>query len=142
MSAWGWHFVSGVEFFLEPGKVPPLCPVDVPSCECPHKTSGMPRKLDFRCDRVYLSGVRPSVENVEWYDDVFYYGTKSFKQIEERCTTTQGYVPLVVHNLRLFDKTEDVFRRALAVASSSMRPIVVVSEDSDWIVAPSFVERI
>lgn len=99
-------------------------------------------KLGFRCDVVYFAKERPVVKNVEWSDDVFYYGTKSFKQIEERCATTQGYVPLVVHNLRLFDKTEEVFRRALSVASSSMRPIVFVSDDSDWIVAPSFVERL
>ena len=99
-------------------------------------------KLGFRCDVVYLAKARPVVKNVEWSDDVLYYGTRSFKQIEDRCGTSRCYVPLVVRNLRSFDKTDEVFRRALAVASSSMRPIVFVSEDSDWIVAPSFVERL
>ena len=142
MTAWGWHSVSGVDFFLEPDRVPPLCPVDAPSCKCPHKTMGEPRRLAFRCDRVYLSVARPVVENVEWSDDVFYYGTRSFKQIEERCRSSQNYVPLVVWNLRSFDKTDDVFRRALSVASSTLRPIVFVSGDSDWIAVPPYVDRL
>lgn len=142
MTAWGWHSVSGVDFFLEPLRVPPLCPIETPACVCPHRTVGEAKRLGFRCDRVYLGKARPVVENAEWSDDVFYYGTRSFKQIEDRCAASQNYVPLVVWNLRSFDKTDEVFRRALSVASSSMRPIVFVSGDSDWIAAPSFVERI
>lgn len=122
--------------------MPPLCPIATPACVCPHRTTGEPKKLGFRCDVVYLAKARPVVKNVEWSDDVFYYGTRSFKQIEYNCATSRNYVPLVVRNLRSFDKTDEVFRRALSVASSSMRPIVFVSEDSDWIVAPSFVKRI
>lgn len=142
MSAWGFHSVSGVDFFLEWGKIPPLCPVAIPSVLCPHRTQGIPKRLGFKTDRVYLSSARPQIENVEWDDDVFYYGTKSFKKIEEACRMTQEYVPLVIHNLKHYDKCDEVFRRALAIVVENKRPIIFVSEDVDWIVKPEFVERI
>lgn len=142
MSKWGFHCVSGVEFFLEPGKIPHLCPIKTPELPCPHSTTGVPEKLPFKTDRVYLTKTRPFFENIVWDDDVYYYSNRSFKKIESACKTTQNYVPLVVRNVRRYDKTDEIFRRAMAVVNESKRPIVFVSEDIDWIVCPEFVERI
>lgn len=142
MSKWGFYNVSGVEFFLERGRIPALCPIETPDCDCPHVTTGEPKRLPFKTDRVYLSRERPFFTNVVWDDDVYFYGTRSFKQIENACETTQEYVPLVVRNLRQYDKTDEIFRRSMAIVAQSKRPIVFVSEDYDWIVCPEFVERI
>lgn len=140
--AWGVYNVDGVEFFLEKGKpYPEFCPVPLPDCDCPHITAtDTPVKLPY-LKKVYLSSRKPETCNVKITDDVYFYGTGSFKLIKERSVLT-NYVPLFVLGFPLDKKNKEWFARLATICEQGLRPVIVVTSDADWICCPSFVERL
>lgn len=142
-NCWGISEVSGVTFFLERGKpIPPLCPIKEPTFDCPHKTTGsVPVEIKYKPNKIYLTGKRPEIEGVEWNDDVFYWGPKSLKLVEERCGTTRNYVPLILQGVPMEDADAKFFNRLFSIEQETQRPIVVVMKDYQWCITPDFVEK-
>lgn len=138
MVKWGYNEIEGLEFFLEPDNVPELFPYELPTFECPHTTYGKPMKSK-REGRVFVLEEKPVIPNVEWYDDVYYTTLSStVSEIKKKCSTTGGYVPLVVRNVPAFEKWLNLFGVVRSVAMSERRDVVFIGNPK-WLILPEFV---
>lgn len=139
---WGIHQIDDFRFFLEESKSHPMyCPIKRPECFCPHVTNAAePIEHQFESGKIYATSKDFRIDGVEIKDDIYFFAAQGCLAFVKQRINTTNYVPLFIRDVRNFKGIDDFVNRLNAIVQTSVRPVVLVGGEIDFIPLPAFVE--